>query len=105
MSKQSEDLKEWLIDNFDEVKESIQKECSKWSEKHNIQKCKPFEKQEELDIVDVDNLADNIAESLKTGLINVINTYEERCEDCGYLKKDCKQLWPQQKKCCPDCNC
>ncbi|NKC67198.1 hypothetical protein [Vagococcus fluvialis] len=72
-----EDFQEWLTDNFDVIKESISDECRKWSEKHNIQKCKPFEKQDELDIVDVDNLADNIAESLETGLMNVIKTYEE----------------------------
>lgn len=105
MSKQSEDLQEWLVDNFDEVKDSIQNECRKWSEKHNIQKCKPFERQDEIDVVDIESLGDDIAEALETGLINVIKTYEETCDDCGLLKKECRKLWSEQRKCCPDCKC
>ena len=72
-----EDLQEWLSDNFGVIEGSISEECIKWSEKHNIQKCKPFEKQDELDVVDIENLADSIAETLKTGLMNVIKTYKE----------------------------
>jgi hypothetical protein len=34
-------------------------------------------------------------------------TFEEKelCDHCDYPKEDCKNLWPQQRKCCPDCKC
>ena len=76
-----EDFQEWLTNNFDVIKDSISDECREWSDKHDIQKCKPFDKQKELDIVDVDNLADNIAKALETGLLNVISTYKDIEDD------------------------
>lgn len=76
MSKESEDLREWLINNFDAVEDSIKNECEKWSEEHGIKECKTI-KSNELDIIDVDNLCDNIAAALKVGLLNVISTYQD----------------------------
>jgi len=26
------------------------------------------------------------------------------CRGCGYRWSQCRELWPQQRKCCPDCS-
>lgn len=68
-----EDFRDWIVDNWSEVEESILKAMVKYS------KQKPFTGREfQLrDIVDRNELKDEISENLKKGILNVIDTYRE----------------------------
>lgn len=66
-----EDLREWLVDNWFSVEDNLESSVSTYLQ-HN-----EFDKS---DIVDRDDLVQFISERLKTGLLNVIETYEEQDE-------------------------
>ena len=66
-----EDLREWLVDNWFSVEDNLESSVSTYLQ-HN-----EFDKS---DIVDRDDLVEFISERLKTGLLNVIETYEEQDE-------------------------
>jgi DNA-binding PadR family transcriptional regulator len=63
-----EDLKTWLADNFEAIDDTISEITSK------------YEKKENWDDVEVDNMVDEISVNLEENLRNVIDTYEYRKE-------------------------
>lgn len=67
-----EDLRDWLVDNFDAIEEDISKSITKFCKE------KAFEdKNINLKtLIDREELKDEICENLKQGLLNVIDTYE-----------------------------
>ena len=73
-----EDLREWLVDNWFSVEDNLESSVSTYLQ-HN-----EFDKS---DIVDRDDLVQFISERLKTGLLNVIETYEEQDEKSSKWKK------------------
>ena len=66
-----EDLREWLVDNWFSVEDNLGSSVSTYLQ-HN-----EFDKS---DIVDRDDLVQFISERLKTGLLNVIETYKDQDE-------------------------
>lgn len=67
-----EDLRDWIVDNFDDIEEDILKSITKFCKE------KAFEgKNINLKtLIDREELKDEICDNLKTGLLNVIDTYE-----------------------------
>lgn len=67
-----EDLREWIVDNFDAIEEDVSKSITKFC------KGKAFEgKNINLKtLIDREELQESICENLKEGLLNVIDTYE-----------------------------
>ena len=69
-----EDFRNWIVDNWevveDEIAKSIDKVANEYSE--NGENFLIY------DSVDSDNLLDEISNNLKQGLLNVIDTYEEK---------------------------
>ena len=37
-------------------------------------------------------------------LVRIIDSARCACPGCGCSEEDCRPLWPQQRKCCPDCD-
>ena len=75
-----DDFRDWIIDNFTtEIKENIVKSICKYSKKL-LSNSKIFDI---FNMVDKNDLADEILDSLKTGLLNVIDTY-----DCSEINEE-----------------
>lgn len=70
---QKEDLRDWLIDNWIAIDDSVDSILINYSKKV-LMKGERFDLS---NIVDRDNLANEIAENLKIGILNVVDTYEE----------------------------
>lgn len=68
-----EDFRDWIVDNWSKVEESILNAMVKYS------KQKPFTGKvfQLRNIVDRNELKDEISENLKKGLLNVIDTYRK----------------------------
>ncbi|PTQ84763.1 hypothetical protein C8U37_107131 [Trichococcus patagoniensis] len=67
MTKQTpkQDLNDWLVDNFFVIDSHINKICKVKLSKLGI------------DEEDVDSISEEISGMLKTGLLNIVGTYEE----------------------------
>ena len=65
MENASEDLRDWILRNWDVT---VFEEISRIISKHLKNK---------IDDVDRDNIADDISSAIKSGIINVINTYDD----------------------------
>lgn len=67
-----EDLREWIVDNFDAIEEDVSKSITKFC------KGKAFEGKDInlKKLIDREELKESICENLKEGLLNVIDTYE-----------------------------
>ena len=63
-----EDLIEWITDNWDFVEDDIRLSVSTVLDNHTFNKD---------DSVDRDTLVDFVSEKIKTGILNVVSTYEE----------------------------
>lgn len=63
-----EDLKDWLVRNWEEVEEDIRKTVNNTLKENTLDLS---------DSVDRDVLIDEISENLQQGLFNVINTFNE----------------------------
>ena len=75
-----DDFRDWIIDNFTtEIKENIIKSIDKYS-KELPSNGKTFDIS---NMVDRNDLVDEILDSLKTGLLNVIDTY-----DCSEINEE-----------------
>ena len=75
-----DDFRDWTIDNFTtEIKENIVKSICKYS-KELLSNNKIFDI---FNMADKNDLADEILDSLKTGLLNVIDTY-----DCSEINEE-----------------
>ena len=75
-----DDFRDWIIDNFTtEIKENIIKSIDKYS-KELPSNDKTFDIS---NMVDRNDLVDEILDSLKIGLLNVIDTY-----DCSEINKE-----------------
>ena len=69
-----EDFRDWIVDNWEAVEDEIAKSIDKVAHEYS-------EKGENFlidDSVDSDNLLEEISENIKKGLLNVIDTYEEK---------------------------
>lgn len=69
-----EDFKNWFLENNDAIVDSIQAELDAWKIRHNIPKVALPNNLAKIDSVDVDELNYNITESVKIGLLNVLDT-------------------------------
>ena len=75
-----DDFRDWIIDNWtNEVKENVIKSIDKYSKELQYNG-KIFDIS---NMVDKNDLADEILDSLKTGLLNVIDAY-----DCSEINKE-----------------
>lgn len=75
-----DDFRDWIIDNFTtEIKENITKSICKYS-KELLSNGKTFDIS---NMVDRNDLVDEILDSLKIGLLNVVDTY-----DCSEINKE-----------------
>lgn len=68
-----EDLRDWLVDNWIAIEDSVDSVLTSCN-KEFLMKGERFELS---NVVDRDNLVNKIAENLKTGILNVVDTYEE----------------------------
>lgn len=68
-----EDFRDWIVDNWSEVEESILKAMVKYS-KQKAFSDKDFKLK---NIIDRHELKDEISENVKKGLLNVIDTYRK----------------------------
>ncbi|MGP1567951.1 MAG: hypothetical protein ACTTHM_04485 [Peptoanaerobacter stomatis] len=69
-----EDFRDWIIDNWEAVEDEIAKSIDKVAHEYS-------ENGENFlidDSVDSDNLMQEISNNIKQGLLNVIDTYEEK---------------------------
>lgn len=69
-----EDFRDWIVDNWEAVEDEIAKSIDKVAHEYS-------ENGENFlinDSVDSDNLLEEISENIKKGLLNVIDTYEEK---------------------------
>lgn len=72
VSTPKEDFRDWIVDNWEMVEDSIAKSIDKVANAYS-------EKGENFlidDSVDSDNLLEEISENIKKGLLNVIDTYD-----------------------------
>ena len=75
-----DDFRDWITDNFTtKIKENIVKSICKYS-KELLSNSKIFDI---FNMADKNDLADEILDSLKTGLLNVIDTY-----DCSEINEE-----------------
>ncbi|EJU22560.1 hypothetical protein HMPREF1143_1737 [Peptoanaerobacter stomatis] len=69
-----EDFRDWIVDNWEAVEDEIAKSIDKVAHEYS-------ENGENFlidDSVDSDNLMQEISNNIKKGLLNVIDTYEEK---------------------------
>lgn len=69
-----EDFRDWIVDNWEAVEDEIAKSIDKVANEYS-------ENGENFlidDSVDSDNLLEEISNNIKKGLLNVIDTYEEK---------------------------
>ena len=69
-----EDFRDWIVDNWEAVEDEIAKSIDKVAHEY----CENGENFLIDDSVDSDNLLEEISENIKKGLLNVIDTYEEK---------------------------
>lgn len=77
-----EDLRDFLIDNWFVIENDI----SKVMNHHNKYLRMQGEKFNLADIVERETLVDEISNSLKTGILNVVETYDESSPGCEWQK-------------------
>lgn len=69
-----EDFREWFLENDDAIVNAIQEELDAWKHRHNIPKIALPHNLARIDDVDVDELNYGITNSIKAGVLNVLDT-------------------------------
>lgn len=77
-----EDLRDWLVDNWNTVEDEILKAMKNYNKELLMQ----GEKFDLTNVVDKNNLADEISGNLKMGILNVIDSYDDSESESGWKK-------------------